>query len=125
MNDDAMENDLQSAEIQRLKEELAALAQGREPADFACDCSWTRIRTSLLEETRSSDLHLWRWAAIASCATLVTLLSLAKFGAKDVIPFAESRNPQIWVSGFHSSPAQADVVWATGYDYLPASYPVK
>lgn len=124
MNHDAMEKDLQSAEIQRLKEELSALAQSREPADYACECSWTRIRTCLLEENRSQDLHLWRWAAIGSCAALVAILSLTKSGTKDA-PFAESRNPQIWVSGFHSSPAQADVVWATGYDYLPASYPVK
>lgn len=124
MNHDAMENDPQSPEILRLKEELGALAQTRERSDYACECSWTRISACLREEAPSREIHLWRWAAIGSCAVLVTLLTYTH-STSGSGPIAESRNPQIWVSGFHSSQAQADVVWATGYDYLPASYPVK
>ena len=124
MNQDTMENDLPAGEFRQLKEELGALAQTRERSDFACECSWTRIRTCLLEEDRSKDLHLWRWAAIGSSLTLLALLLLTQTGNNDA-PIAVSRNPQIWVSGFHSSRAQADVVWATGYDYIPASYPVR
>lgn len=33
--------------------------------------------------------------------------------------------PQISVVPFHSEPAKADVIWATGYQYLSASYEVK
>ncbi|MDX6766732.1 MAG: hypothetical protein SFU85_08070 [Candidatus Methylacidiphilales bacterium] len=124
MKPDAMEKDLQTPEVEHLKAALTEIARERQPSEFACECSWTRLRTCLLEENRSSDLHLWRWTAIGSCALLVLLLTLARNGSPDA-PVAESRNPQIWVSGFHSAPAQADVVWATGYDYLPASYRVK
>jgi hypothetical protein len=126
MNEDAMEQELQSEDTARLERALKESRALQDRSEAHESWAWTRLQVSLKEESASPHTHFWRWAAIGSAAVLAVLVFLnTSDTAQSTFPVAESQNPRVWASGFHFPEAQADVIWATGYDYIPASYSIK
>jgi hypothetical protein len=125
---DAMECGLTEQELARLRRALHRARQA-ELRSSQHECwAWTRLEACLREEsTARASTTFWRWAAAGSLAALAAALILtgSSTSSSPTVPVAESQNPKVWASGFHSADAHADVIWANGYDYIPASYSLK
>lgn len=123
---DALECGLSTEELARLHQALySARAVDRRSEQHEC-WAWTRLQACLQQDRSSaSSLAFWRWAAIGSLALLVAALFLISRPDPSNIPVVETQNPKVWVGGFHFAEVNADVIWASGYDYIPASYSVK
>lgn len=123
---DALECGLTEEEVRLLTRDLRLHRQQHAHDGAFTDWSWTRLQARLRQNHRPSPaLVFWRWAAATSMAALALFLVLQIRNPVPQSPVAETQNPRLWASGYHFPSAQADVIWATGYDYIPASYSVK
>jgi anti-sigma-K factor RskA len=128
MKREEMEQELRSEDTVRLGHALKECCC-RETRTEQHECwAWTRLQACKREAAPSSSLFFWRSAAVGSAAVLLAMVIVSSWQKRldmPAVPVAVSQNPHVWASGFHFPEAKADVIWATGYDYIPASYPVK
>lgn len=100
-------------------------------SDFHQQASWTRLRSRLEQKPASRRLGSFL-APVALPGLLGVILALWLLPATtDTIGKVDApnieisnRQPTIYVTPFHSKSVQADVIWAEGYQYIPASYSV-
>ncbi|MFQ3671880.1 MAG: hypothetical protein SNJ84_10535, partial [Verrucomicrobiia bacterium] len=92
--------------------------------------AWTRLHANAANPATGPDFLSVRWFATGAAAALG--LGLALFVLRPGAESPTTTTPTIMAKGdklhavpFHSKRANADVIWVDGYDYLPASYPLR
>jgi hypothetical protein len=137
-------------ELARLRDQLRHVAAQDGSSGQEQAWAWTRLQARLREEEESEShamgwLPYFKWAALGAIGLFMVSLfvrfqtepsglevaSLSPPAAlAESVPSAEEprlptvamANPDMHAVSFHSSEAAADVIWATGYTYLPASF---
>lgn len=95
--------------------------------------AWTRLESRMREERHASRWGLWY--GLSAALSVVTISGIILFegmlsssqGSQTVAAGLKilKSSPTIYATPFHSKEADADVVWATGYRYLPSSYSIN
>jgi hypothetical protein len=137
-------------ELSRLREQLRQTAAQDSPSSQEQVWAWTRLQARLREEeeqTSAAWLPALKWAAYGAIGlfmvsvfvrfqadstgdtslaelspTPAALVAEAVAAGEGRLPTVAMANPDVHAVSFHSSEAAADVIWATGYNYLPASF---
>ncbi|MFH1067496.1 MAG: hypothetical protein V1746_06310 [bacterium] len=125
-NDEAF---LDERETLELREKLRELAVEQLPGAQEQRWAWMRLEARLLAPKDASRLffpflRLAGWGVVAVLA-LGLGASFWKNGIMERPPIIASMSPSINVVTFHAKEVNADVIWATGYDYLPASSQIR
>lgn len=144
-NFDSLERDLQALaagqdaspssetqrELQNLRELLKAASAEKRSAQHQ-EWAWTRCCAQMRENPSSPSLwfilnHNLRWLGTGVTAGLVALISIQYFSASGTgpLPVVTANSESISAVPFHSPKAQADVIWVSGYNYLPASHTIR
>jgi len=131
---EAMEADPQrDTELIRLRNQLRDYAdetQSRSPLHQSA--SWTRLRSRLKPERQTPLFQ--RFLAPAALPALAGIIlglwllpsqrdAIGKTDAPNIE--ISNREPTIYVTPFHSKSVNADVIWAEGYQYIPASHTLR
>lgn len=125
-NDEAF---LKERETLELQEKLRGLAVEQLPSEQEQKWAWMRLEARLLAPKSSGRFifPLTRFLGWGVIAALVVGLGMSfwRTGVLETPPSVASMNPSIYVVAFHAKEVNADVIWATGYDYLPASRQIR
>lgn len=124
MNPDTQPNPLPNEEVARLGEALRDCCCRQQRTEQHECWAWTRLQATL-RDSPSNRAGFWTWALAGAATAALALAVLVPGDGTDQSPVAQSQSTRIWAGGYHMHEARADVIWATGYDYIPASYPVK
>lgn len=93
--------------------------------------AWTRLEAAGATAPSWRDHLSLRWFATGTVAALcLGLIALQMVPGKSSAEQAPSatvlvKGEKLHAVPFHSERANADVIWVDGYDYLPASYPLR
>jgi hypothetical protein len=117
-------------ELARVREELMRLREtvARTPQHQAW--AWTRLEASLRQPAEPWwALVSLKWftggVAVAACAGLALMMLRSEVVDTGWKTTVVSQGEKLHAVPFHSKRANADVLWVDGYDYLPASYPLR
>ncbi len=131
-NSDRVLGGSSKSELSRLRNQLCDYHQStQDRSEFHQQASWTRLRSRLEEKPGRRGLSSFL-APVALPGFMGVILALWLIpGTTDTIGKVDApnieistRQPNIYVTPFHSKSVQADVIWAEGYHYIPASYTV-
>jgi hypothetical protein len=120
------------SELIQLRKQLRDYSEStQDRSDFHQKASWTRLQSRLDKKTASRGFSSFL-APIALPGLMGIILAIWLIpGTTDTIGKVDApnieistRQPNIYVTPFHSKSVQADVIWAEGYQYIPASYTV-
>lgn len=109
--------------LQELRRDLRSLAQVQDRSDQHQAWAWTRLREELKKE-EPSFFSLWkmRLLPVTGLAVLFLVAGVLFYTSKSDLNI-DSTGPELFANTFKSN--GADVVWVTGYHYIPSSYPLK
>ena len=114
-----------TGELSRLQQDLRRHAAENERSDQHQTWAWTRLR-AVLQSPNTGHVSAWNWQRLflpsLAGATLILLGAylLSGSGADLKISITGS---DLYANTFTSGEAQ--VIWVTGYNYIPSSYPIK
>jgi hypothetical protein len=112
-----------STELSRLQTKLRLDASFTARSDQHQTWAWTRLREEL-KATPSHSLFSWKkYLAPSLAATAVLLLGAYLLTSSRNNLSIESISPDLYAQTFQSG--EAEVIWITGYNYIPSSYPIK
>jgi len=110
----------------KLRIDLKQASEQWKPSSFEQNTAWTRQETRL---TRSPERSSFLFKSVsyvgtATVAVVVTLIFLSwqKESSPQGLPKISEAQPGIYATPFYSEKAKADVIWAEGYEYIPATY---
>ncbi len=108
----------------RLRQDLqAAVDEDSLRSDFHQATAWTRLEARMEEPSPSMSFgRLLSYLATAATAVVVTVVLMAGGDAGEGLPQISGSQPGIYATPFYSEDAEADVIWAEGYQYIPANY---
>lgn len=119
-------------ELQNLRELLKAASAERQRSAQHQEWAWTRCCAQMRENPPAPSLWFvfnrnLRWLGTGVTAGLVALFSIQYFSASGTgpLPVVTANSKSISAVPFHSPKAQADVIWVSGYNYLPASHTIR
>lgn len=116
-------------ELQALKVSLQKISEENAPSDQEQRWAWTRLDARLITPTRQSGSFTWiRAAGWGVLASLALCVSVAFYNFNNPLGFAPtitSSDPDLSAVYFYSKDASADVIWVSGYDYLPQDYAIR
>ncbi|MEO0453436.1 MAG: hypothetical protein AAFY98_04790 [Verrucomicrobiota bacterium] len=115
--------------VQRFIRDIRGACAENERSDFHQSSSWTRLEAQMeVSAPRKSLSGLLAPALLPAVAGVVLAIWLIPLSADEIgmtdapnISISESKN-HIYVTPFHSKGVDADVIWAEGYQYIPAHY---
>ena len=144
-NFDSLERDLQALsarteapssedqrELQSLCEILKSASLERQRSSQHQEWAWTRCCAQMRE--KQSQPSFWmvlnrnmRWLGTGVALGLVALVSVSYLNSENSgpLPVVTANSESISAVPFHSPKAKADVIWVSGYNYLPASYNIR
>ncbi|MGF1677830.1 MAG: hypothetical protein ACFCUX_01405 [Candidatus Methylacidiphilales bacterium] len=114
--------------LARLRHDLIHVAVNSERSSFHQSTAWVRLEARMQESTESPIrvpfwLKLSSYAATAAvAATVVFLLSESNKDPGGILPEISDSRPGIYATPFYSKEAKAEVIWAEGYQYIPAGF---
>lgn len=108
----------------KLRLDLKQACQENRPSDFEQSTAWTRLESRLEPRPASSVGRLIYYVATAGAAVALTAMFFMSRGStgSEGLPRISEAKPGIYVTPFYSEEAKADVIWAEGYQYIPANY---
>lgn len=108
----------------RLRLDLKQACEENRPSQFEQATAWTRLETRLERKPESSFGRLFSYVATAGAAVALTAFFFMSGGpaGSEGLPQISEAKPGIYVTPFYSEEAKADVIWAEGYQYIPANY---
>jgi hypothetical protein len=93
-------------------------------SQFHQSTAWTRLEARM--DDRPAGMSFGRilsYLTTAAVAVVVTAALMSRGGdGADGLPQISGSKPGIYATPFYSEGAQADVIWAEGYQYIPANY---
>ncbi|GAB4240428.1 MAG: hypothetical protein OHK005_02630 [Candidatus Methylacidiphilales bacterium] len=119
--------DQEQAELARVCACLRQMAEVSSRSPQHQQWAWTRLQAGM---SRSSWLDHFsiRWFAVGAAAAACVGLALYLYqpvGNDGPNATIYAKGEKLHAVPFHSKPANADVIWVDGYEYLPASYPLR
>jgi len=110
--------------MMRLREDLKnATNMVRDRSDFHQSTAWTRLESRMDEVQPGIPLgRMLSYFATAAAAVIVTILIMSQVNSGSGLPEISKSQPGIYATPFYSEDAEADVIWAEGYEYIPANY---
>jgi len=142
-NFDSLERDLEGLaarknasqgqrELHSLRELLKTAAAQRQRSAQHQQWAWTRCCAQMREVPPTPSFWMLfnrnlRWLGSGVALGLIALVSLPYLhsGGMGVLPVVRASSASISAVPFHSPKAQADVIWVSGYNYLPASHTIR
>ena len=91
---------------------------------FHQSTAWTRLESRIDEQPASMGfMRALSYFATAAAAVVLTVFLMSRGDASsEGLPQISGSQPGIYATPFHSKDAEADVIWAEGYQYIPATY---
>jgi len=118
-------------ELQSLRELLRSASAERQRSSQHQQWAWTRCQACMKEEASAPSFWVLlhrnlRWLGTGMALALV-LLCMPYLGSAsgEPLPVVTANSKSISAVPFHSPKAQADVIWVSGYNYLPASHTIR
>ena len=108
----------------RLREDLKEATDVRhDRSDFHQSAAWTRLEARMDDVKPGLPLgRILSYAATAATAVVVTMVLMSNGDSGQGLPEISKSKPGIYATPFYSEDAEADVIWAEGYQYIPANY---
>ncbi|MEM1157566.1 MAG: hypothetical protein AAGH72_04850 [Verrucomicrobiota bacterium] len=108
----------------RLREDLKdAVELNQDRSDFHQSAAWTRLEARMVEVKPGMSLgRILSYCVTAAAAVVVTMVLMSTGGSGQGLPEISKAQPGIYATPFYSEDAEADVIWAEGYEYIPANY---
>ncbi|MEM9445459.1 MAG: hypothetical protein AAGA18_08895 [Verrucomicrobiota bacterium] len=140
-SDEAAPSPLESSsDLNQIRYHLSSLKSQDLTSDERQRWAWTRFSASMKARKKKSHFFL-NWS-LAGAATVLLLTGTVAFNNSDnsqqestgnqvvtltvhAQPEVTESEPEIHAVPFYSEDAEADVIWATGYDYLPSTYELE
>lgn len=92
-------------------------------SDFHQSTAWTRLEARMDEPSPVMPLsRMLSYFATAAAAVVVTMFIMSRADSGEGLPQISGSQPGIYATPFYSEDAKADVIWAEGYQYIPANY---
>lgn len=113
-----------TGDLSRLQQNLRRHAAENERSDQHQSWAWTRLREEL--QSPAGQDSVWNWQrlflpSLAGVALLLLGTHLLSGSASDLL--IDSTGSDFYANTFKSG--EAEVIWVTGYNYIPSSYPIK
>jgi len=92
-------------------------------SDFHQSAAWTRLEARMDDVSPGMPLgRMLSYFATAAAAVVVTVVLMSTGNSGQGLPEISKSHPGIYATPFYSEDAEADVIWAEGYEYIPANY---
>lgn len=108
----------------RLRQDLkSATSDLHNRSAFHQTAAWTRLETRIHEKNSGFSFGKFlSYGSTAAAAVVVTMVLMSGGDSGEGLPQISNAQPGIYATPFYSEDAEADVIWAEGYQYIPATY---
>jgi len=111
--------------LSKLRHDLKEATVGAyDRSQFHQASAWTRLQTHIAEDSprRFAWGRILSYMTTATVAVIVTVALMSRTNIGQGLPEISRSQPGIYATPFYSKDAEADVIWAEGYQYIPANY---